>query len=406
MSVKIKLKHSAVPGKAPLPSDLDNGELALNTNAASPAAYIKDSAGNIVKLAGAGSASTPDATKTVKGIVQLADAAAITAGIPGRVVDAAQLKAVSDADDWARTGTTLAPKTAGDVVNISAGTAALPGLTPVGDPNTGIYSPGADQVAVSTGGTERISITANGDINIDNGGVFYDATNNRLGIRNTSPGAALDVLTGSSRYVRFSTNGDASLIRTTEGGGFNRGFSVAGEYIKFDTGTNASSTINEAARIDQDGRLLVGTSTAHNVGGKPGIAQFSGTGAQVHFVSTSTSPSCINLAAGSNGTDVTSATSLGRIQFFGYHTNGYDTGARIEAAVDGTPGDGDMPTRLVFATTAAGASTPTERMRIRSSGIINFTNAPVYADNTAAKAGGLANGDIYRKADGTLMITF
>ena len=52
MSIKIKLKHSAVNGKAPLPSDLDNGELALNTNAASPAAYIKDSAGAVVKLAG------------------------------------------------------------------------------------------------------------------------------------------------------------------------------------------------------------------------------------------------------------------------------------------------------------------------------------------------------------------
>jgi hypothetical protein len=33
-------------------------------------------------------------------------------------------------------------------------------------------------------------------------------------------------------------------------------------------------------------------------------------------------------------------------------------------------------------------------------------NTTVYADNTAAKAGGLVAGDIYRKADGTLMITF
>ena len=55
MSVNIKLKHSAVNGKAPQPSDLTDGELALNTNAATPAAYIKDSAGNIVKLAGDGS---------------------------------------------------------------------------------------------------------------------------------------------------------------------------------------------------------------------------------------------------------------------------------------------------------------------------------------------------------------
>lgn len=38
-----------------------------------------------------------DATGTAKGVVQLADAAAVTAGTAGRVVDAAQLKVVSDA---------------------------------------------------------------------------------------------------------------------------------------------------------------------------------------------------------------------------------------------------------------------------------------------------------------------
>jgi hypothetical protein len=41
---------------------------------------------------------TVDATTTVKGIVQLADAAAIAAGTAGRVVDAAQLKAFTPAD--------------------------------------------------------------------------------------------------------------------------------------------------------------------------------------------------------------------------------------------------------------------------------------------------------------------
>ena len=67
-----------------------------------------------------------------------------------------------DTRKWDRTGTVLSPATAGDVVNISAGTAALPGLTPVGDPNTGIYSPGADQVAVSTGGAQRVTVDASG----------------------------------------------------------------------------------------------------------------------------------------------------------------------------------------------------------------------------------------------------
>ena len=119
-----------------------------------------------MKLAGVGAIGGTDATTTAKGIVQLADATAITAGTAGLVVDAAQLKAVSDADDWTRTGTTLAPKTAGDVVEVSAGTAALPGLTPVGDPDSGLYSAGADQIGIATNGVGRLLADATGGITI------------------------------------------------------------------------------------------------------------------------------------------------------------------------------------------------------------------------------------------------
>ena len=44
------------------------------------------------------------------------------------------------------------------------------------------------------------------------------------------------------------------------------------------------------------------------------------------------------------------------------------TAARIYAAVDATPGSNDMPGRLMFATTADGADSPTERLRITSAG--------------------------------------
>jgi hypothetical protein len=65
---------------------------------------------------------------------------------------------------WLKTGTNLAPTATGDVVSISAGTAALPGLTPVGDPNTGIYAPAADQLAISTGGVPRAHIDSTGKL--------------------------------------------------------------------------------------------------------------------------------------------------------------------------------------------------------------------------------------------------
>ncbi len=63
MAVNVRLKHSSVDGKAPVASDLLEGEVALNIHQNSPAAYIKDSNGDIVKLAGAGSVTDADAVK-------------------------------------------------------------------------------------------------------------------------------------------------------------------------------------------------------------------------------------------------------------------------------------------------------------------------------------------------------
>jgi hypothetical protein len=53
--------------------------------------------------------------------------------------------------------------------------------------------------------------------------------------------------------------------------------------------------------------------------------------------------------------------------------------ASIAAQVDGTPGTNDMPGRLVFSTTADGASTPTERLRITSAGNVGIgTSSPAH----------------------------
>ena len=63
---------------------------------------------------------------------------------------------------------------------------------------------------------------------------------------------------------------------------------------------------------------------------------------------------------------------LGTIQFSGSDGTGYIRGASITATVDGTPGTNDMPGRLIFSTTADGASSPTERMRIDSVGNVGI----------------------------------
>jgi hypothetical protein len=64
--------------------------------------------------------------------------------------------------------------------------------------------------------------------------------------------------------------------------------------------------------------------------------------------------------------------SIGAYRFWGDDGSAFVEGARIEAAVDGTPGTNDMPGRLVFSTTADGASSPTERMRINNAGEVGI----------------------------------
>ncbi len=62
----------------------------------------------------------------------------------------------------------------------------------------------------------------------------------------------------------------------------------------------------------------------------------------------------------------------------GFDGSIYRTAAAIEASIDGTPGAGDMPGRLVFSTTADGASSATERLRIDSNGNVGIgTTTPL-----------------------------
>jgi hypothetical protein len=61
--------------------------------------------------------------------------------------------------------------------SIPLGSAAAPSIAFEGDINTGIYSPGADQIGIATGGTSRIVVDASGRLLVDvsanaNGGIL------------------------------------------------------------------------------------------------------------------------------------------------------------------------------------------------------------------------------------------
>ena len=68
--------------------------------------------------------------------------------------------------------------------------------------------------------------------------------------------------------------------------------------------------------------------------------------------------------------------SIGRFVFGADDGVNFIPAAYIDVQIDGTPGANDMPGRLVFSTTADGASSPTERMRIDSAGRIGIGFIP------------------------------
>ena len=63
---------------------------------------------------------------------------------------------------------------------------------------------------------------------------------------------------------------------------------------------------------------------------------------------------------------------LGKLSYAGSDGTQFIEAAMISANSDGTPSAGDMPGRLMFSTTADGASTVTERMRIDSNGNVGI----------------------------------
>ena len=122
---------------------------------------------------------------------------------------------------------------------------------------------------------------------------------------------------------------------------------------------------SERMRLDSSGRMLVGALTAPTDTGNG--AHYSKLISFGNTVS-STGDGRLALCRGTTASSLSSGNGIGEIHFADSAGGGF---AMISAFADATPGAGDYPGRLVFSTTADGASSPTERMRIRSDGYIN-----------------------------------
>lgn len=343
MPVKLRLKHSATVGKQPLPADLLEGELALNINSASPAAYIKDSTGVIRQIAGisvSGTAPatptagmawldtsvsarptfkihdgatwqaavsgftignvaptappagniwvdtttptapvlkiyngtafvtvTPDATVTSKGIVQLADATAITAGTAGLVVDAAQLKANVPPD---ATTTKKGVVQLADATAITAGTvgrivdaAQLKASYPPDATTTkkGVVQL-ADAAAITAGTAGLVVDAAQLKANVP-----ADATTTKKGIVQLADAAAIIAGTAGlvvdAAQLKANVPADASEIV--------KGIVELATAAETTTGTDNTRAVHPAGLKQSLGGYIIHSSTAPTTTTHPGL---------------------------------------------------------------------------------------------------------------------------------------
>jgi hypothetical protein len=398
------------------------------------------------------------------------------------------------------------------ISGVPVGSASAPAFSFTGDTNTGIYSPGADQVAVATNGTGRLFVDANGNVGVGTssaaraailttkaanqsiasgnglisvitsnsqaadvggsivlGGQSTDADwvyaslsgrsennsyagylafatsasggqhNERMritaagnvGIGTSSPSARLNIAEGNANAVS-TTSTDVNRVLLTDtsgstsaGAGYSLDFegaygglgriaisksnsATAGTsrdagafrlFLNQNLGEDSYAAFTEALtidsngtdqgliyrfrgteqiRVDNSGRLLVGTSSARatwafSTDGSLQVERSNYAAMQVVGNANTTSGAYLSFLKSRGGaiggtTIVQNNDELGWISFEGMDGANPKAGAAIVAFVDGTPGANDMPGRLVFSTTADGASTPTERMRIGRNG--------------------------------------
>jgi len=214
---------------------------------------------------------------------------------------------------------------------------------------------------------------------------FVIDSSGRVGIGTTAPGSPLEIQ-GSADATTLLTlacssgtaNGSiTNVLRSTcNSNNFWANF-------RYD-GTAHIWNVNavEAMRIDSSRRLLIGTSSAR------GLFFTGAAAAQTQIEGNSTATASLSITRNDatadgnalilakarstsyaivqyvNGT--TSDDRIGRISFQGADGTNLVPAATIECYVDATPGANDMPGRLVFSTTADGAASPTEAMRINN----------------------------------------
>ena len=293
---------------------------------------------------------------------------------------------------------------------LNLGTAAAPAIAFASDKNTGIYSPGADQVAISTNTQERLRITSAGLVGI---GTSSPNTNSQLHVVGSgynplyldttiAGGGGISLLQGNVQALYAGTGGSSWLSGSATTDGLVR----AEANLLFATGGN-----NERMRIDSSGHVGVGTASPSDTSGFGGTLDINGTTGAACYVRTNGSATDYGLIGHYGADFYVNNNSNGPTLFL---TNGserlrIDSSGVVKLTQSGSnPRYGSLETSSdafklkAFSGNAShnatmqfftGADSPTERLRIDSSGRL-LVGTSSYAGNgklvTAGNTGGNA----------------
>ena len=208
------------------------------------------------------------------------------------------------------------------------------------DPTGSYVATGGTSILFKTDGTTAMTIDSS----------------QRVGIGITAPAASLHVA-GTGAIIRVGDGERIDLIPGASANDPSLILSSSGSALTF-----ASNGASEQMRLDTSGRLLVGTSSDISGGSANTSIQVVG----------NTNNTAGEIYLGRNDTGVLAGDEIGKIEWRNNDSDGttWEAVASISAEAESAYNTGDKPGRLVFATTADGASSPTERMRITSAGSV------------------------------------
>jgi hypothetical protein len=220
----------------------------------------------------------------------------------------------------------------------------------------------ASNYAGSTASGQAYQISPTSSFSVELAGAVSQLYGDFSGYTSTSLVGRFTDGTASAPGLSFSADTDtgfyrpgANTIAISLGGGDVGRFDANGLLLGYTSSFTADATTSVVPKVAVSGTTGSGTTIA--------AARYSAdtANASLYFAKargTQAAPAVVQ-----------SGDNVGGIGFTAHDGSvGFRQLAAITAAVDGTPGAGDMPGRLAFSTTADGAATWTERMRIDNAG--------------------------------------